>query len=108
MALAGTLRENFPSKSGIVPVVVPFTWTETPIRGSPVSSKIVPVTVLVWLTTWVLAKFTPPEEFQPSSDERMSSLLPTIPRQGNYVLLHLSRSAPSSDSFSCFSWLTKY
>ena len=70
MALAGTLRENFPSKSVIVPVVVPFTWTETPIRGSPVSSKIVPVTVLVWLTTWELVDFTPPVRFLPLSEKQ--------------------------------------
>lgn len=52
MELGAALSENFPSKSVTVPVVVPFTNTETPIIGSPVSSTIVPVTVLFWATIW--------------------------------------------------------
>ena len=41
-AVLGTDNEYFPSKSVIVPVVEPFTETETPIKVSPFESVTVP------------------------------------------------------------------
>ena len=40
------LSENLPSISVIVPLVLPFTRTFTPMTGSPVWSTTVPVTVM--------------------------------------------------------------
>ncbi len=42
---AGTLSEKAPSAEVIVPVVVPLIDTETPERGTPLSSVTTPVTV---------------------------------------------------------------
>ena len=42
---AGTVREKTPSRSAVVPVVVPFTTTPAPRMGSPFSSTTVPLTV---------------------------------------------------------------
>ena len=43
MALGSTSNAYLPSRSVIVPFVVPFTTTFTPNRGSPLASVIVPV-----------------------------------------------------------------
>ena len=49
-----------PSKSDIVPVVVPLTTMLTPLNGSPVSSFIVPFTVMLLCSMLLLsfASFT--------------------------------------------------
>ena len=52
MALAGTFREKFPSRSVIVPLVVfPFSTMEAPIIGSPVVSFTLPFKVIVCADT---------------------------------------------------------
>jgi len=43
MAFGSTSNTYLPSRSVIVPFVVPFTTTLTPNRGSPLASVIVPV-----------------------------------------------------------------
>lgn len=50
--IMGTTTINLPSKSVIVPVVVPTTFTEAPIIGSPVVSTTTPLNVCVF---WAIA-----------------------------------------------------
>ena len=51
MPFSGTLfNVQLPSKSVIVPLVVPFTCTVAPITGSPVASTTCPFTVPVCIT----------------------------------------------------------
>ena len=54
MELGSTSKEYLPSRSVIVPFVVPFTTTFTPKRGSPFASVTVPVT---FLACWEMDTF---------------------------------------------------
>ena len=49
---SGTFNVKLPSKSVIVPTVVPTTFTEAPIIGCSVSSKTTPLNVFVF---WAIA-----------------------------------------------------
>jgi len=49
--LSGTIKENSPSVFVTVPEVVPFTDTETPGIGAPLSSVTFPEIFLVWANT---------------------------------------------------------
>lgn len=73
-------KENLPSKSVIVPLVVPATTTDAPITGSPVASFTTPVQVVdYWVTSITSGSRTGaayiPEEVKPAvSNNRETDL----------------------------------